>query len=208
MSDESGKINIAGEKNRDRLRSMLRRFFEYKRTYEPSLNMNWEEIEVKVLLRLGYAPVEEEGGEEGEPEESTDPTIPEEPEKPDLLLTLDGLREAGLSAREVFGKGGLSRYLTTFGDGKINLNTAPRAVLYALSEDFDLAITERIAEYRGGPDGGPGVYKPFEETKDLTLVDGIVNQRLIVLVNTSERFDHGITLAATPHIARTENVEE
>jgi hypothetical protein len=96
--------------------------------------------------------------------------------KPEPLLTLDGLREAGLGLEDLFGKRGLSRYLTCFGDGKINLNTAPRAVLYALDEEFDAAIVDRIAQYRGDPEGLEGVYKPFEEPKDLRLVEGMVER--------------------------------
>ncbi len=158
VADESGKINIARDGDRARLGRMVGRLFEYLRKYEAGDTRRWREVESRIWARLGLGTAEE-GGERT---------------KPESLLTLDGLREAGLGAEDLFGKRGLSRYLTCFGDGKINLNTAPRAVLYALDEEFDAAIVDRIAQYRGDPDGGEGVYKPFEEPKDLRLVEGMV----------------------------------
>jgi hypothetical protein len=56
------------------------------------------------------------------------------------------------------------------------LNTATRAVLYAIDPEFDDAMVERIAGYRGKREGDPGPYKPFEEPQDLMLVEGIVNR--------------------------------
>jgi hypothetical protein len=92
------------------------------------------------------------------------------------LLTLDGLRESGLERDEVFGAEGLCRFLTCFGDGTINLNTAPRAVLSCIDPECDDAMVERIARFRGKGDGAFGVYRPFQEPRDLMLVEGIVNR--------------------------------
>lgn len=89
------------------------------------------------------------------------------------LYSLDGLREAGVEAFEI-----LSPYLTCFGDGLINLNTAPRAVLYAIDPEVDEMMADRIASYRGGREGEVGRYRPFEDSQDLMLVDGIVTRTL------------------------------
>ncbi len=90
------------------------------------------------------------------------------------LMTLDGLREAGLSPEDV---AALAPYLTCFGNGTVNLNTAARAVLFALDEEMDEAQVERIASYRGKGEGEKGTYRAFEDAKDLMLVDGIVVRR-------------------------------
>ncbi len=153
ISDESGKLNIAraisnpGEA--PPIRDAVRRHFEYLARLHPKGGRNWNDLEDKVLRRLS----------------SREP-----------LQSLDGLREAGLEVSLVFGSDGLSRYLTCFGDGKINLNTAPRAVLASLDSEFDDAMVERVAGYRGNREGEPGPYKPFEEPEDLMLVEGIVNR--------------------------------
>ena len=167
VSDESGKIKIAVTAGQggdtSRLGRTLRRLFEYLRRHQAGRTEELRKIEGKLISRLGL----------DEPKEG------ESPPKPEPLLTLDGLREAGLSIEQVFGKDGLHRYLTCFGDGKINLNTAPRAVLYTLDDDFDVGIVDRIAAYRGDPEGEEGVYKAFQETRDLELVDGIVERTVV-----------------------------
>jgi general secretion pathway protein K len=164
VSDESGKINIVQKPTEQgdgtRLARQLARLFDYLRRFEPGRTEELRGMEARLVLRLGLLPAEKG----------------EVPMKPDPLFTLDGLREAGLSVRQVFGKGGLARYLTCFGDGKINLNTAPRAVLYALDEDLDVEMADRISAWRGDPDGKAGIYKPFEDPKDLELVQGVVER--------------------------------
>jgi len=43
---------------------------------------------------------------------------------------------------------GLRQLLTVYGDGKININTAPKPVLRALSEDVTADLADRMDEYR------------------------------------------------------------
>lgn len=43
---------------------------------------------------------------------------------------------------------GISAYLTIYGDGKININTADDIVLQALSEDLDESLIEEMDDYR------------------------------------------------------------
>jgi hypothetical protein len=156
LADESGKLNIArawtapGE--RDLVRIRLSRLFGYLRRHEPLRDGEWKEAEQGLLRRM---------------------------EDPETLLSLDGLRETGLRAPTLFGPDGLHRFLTCHGDGRINLNTAPRAVLFALGEAFDEALVDRIAAYRGSGQGAPGAYRPFEDPRDLMLVDGIVTRLFV-----------------------------
>jgi general secretion pathway protein K len=163
IADESGKINIARALSHSdevpRLREMLDRLFDYLRQENPG----GQGTQDKVLARLGIIPKTEK-----------DPS-----RRPGPLFTLDGLREAGLEMSEVFGNSGLSRYLTCFGDGKINLNTAPPAVLYALGKDFDPAMVDRIVRFRGKGEDQRVAFTPFKEPRDLELVDGVV-ERLTV----------------------------
>jgi len=162
VSDESGKINIARKPGTrgdpTRLTRELHRLFEYLERYEPGRTEELRDLERRLDLRLGLIPPEE--GDVA----------------PDPLLTLDGLREAGIGTAQIFGKGGLAQYLTCFGDGKVNVNTAPRAVLYALDPEIDAQMADRISAYRGDADGRTGTYKAFEEPKDLELVDGMVDR--------------------------------
>ena len=167
IADESGKIKIGpggqGSGGAANLEKTLGRLFEYLRRYEPGRTEELRDVESRVILRLGLLPPEK-----GEP-----------PRTPEPLVTLDGLREAGISPSQIFGEKGLSRYLTTFGDGKVNINTAPPAVLYALHEEMGIALAGRIAAHRGDTDGEKGEYKPYQETQDLKLVDGVVERNTL-----------------------------
>lgn len=153
VQDDSGKLNIARAiSNPDEafaIKDAVRRLLDYLARHEAKEGRNWKDLEDKVLRRLS----------------SREP-----------LLSLDGLRERDVEVSCIYGAGGLSRYLTCFGDGKINLNTAPRPVLASLDPEFDDAMVDRIAGYRGKREGEPGAYKPFEEPQDLMLVEGIVNR--------------------------------
>jgi general secretion pathway protein K len=83
---------------------------------------------------------------------------------------------------------GLQRYVTIYGEGKINLNTAPRVVLQAMfNKDPDIA--DRIIERREGTgtedevkvddpqNSGSG--NPFTDPNQLMEVDGITQPLLI-----------------------------
>jgi len=164
IEDESGKINLVrtsgSAQEGTRLAHGIARVFEYLRRHEPGRTEELRDAEARLIARLGLLP----------------PAPGETPLKPDPLVTLDGLREAGLSLRQIFGERGLSRFFTCFGDGKVNVNTAPRAVLYALDDEIDVSMADRIASHRGDAQGKRGIYKPFEEPKDLELVDGMVER--------------------------------
>lgn len=99
---------------------------------------------------------------------------------------------------------GLHRYLTVYGDGKVNLNTADKVVLEAMFNQ-DVEVAQRIIEKRDGlepgeeaPDedeleegeeGGEGS-TPFEDVNQVMELDG-VNQAVISRnkINLAEHFD-------------------
>jgi type II secretory pathway component PulK len=71
---------------------------------------------------------------------------------------------------------GLRELLTTHGDGRINLNTAPIGVLENLPE-VDSSVAEDILALRSGPDGLSGTqddigFSDWEQFADTTGVDG------------------------------------
>ena len=73
-----------------------------------------------------------------------------------------------------------SDLLTTFGDGRVNLNTAPAPVLYALDEGFDEALIASIEQWRGkiavaGQVGGGS----FESAQALEQIKGVVETSIV-----------------------------
>ena len=73
-----------------------------------------------------------------------------------------------------YGKGSdrdpLSSYLTVYGDGRININTAPLIILQTLSDDIDRSLAEAIVDYRDK--------KPFKSIEDIkeAVGDRIYNE--------------------------------
>ncbi|MGQ9614914.1 MAG: type II secretion system minor pseudopilin GspK [Spirochaetota bacterium] len=61
----------------------------------------------------------------------------------------------------------LSHYLTVYGDGMININTAELPILIGLSKDIDRSIAEDIISYREA--------QAFEKPEDLKNVDSITD---------------------------------
>lgn len=59
----------------------------------------------------------------------------------------------------------LDRYITVYGDGRININTAPAPVLLCISEDIDEFIVDDIIEYREN--------NHFSDEEDLKKVESI-----------------------------------
>lgn len=69
---------------------------------------------------------------------------------------------------------GIGQYLTTWGSGKINVNTAPKPVL-AVLPGMTPTMAEAIVRYRQGDDRQPGTAddRPFREVADLLNVKEI-----------------------------------
>jgi len=80
-------------------------------------------------------------------------------------------------------KPGLLELLTVFSDGKVNINTAPVYLIFALDKDIDWDLAKKIADYRKD--------KPFRRIRDLLLVRGItldITYRLESKVKVRSRF--------------------
>ncbi|MBE7461897.1 MAG: general secretion pathway protein GspK [Planctomycetes bacterium] len=172
VADESGKLRLpapdAKPEQTGRVRKQLVRLFERLAKDDPEHAEDWRRARKQLFLRLGWNESKAPGASVA---------------KPDPLPTLDGLREAGFTLNEVFGAWpadrlaptrSLSDYLTVFGDGKLNLNTASEEVLYTLDEELDAAQARLIAAHRGADDAEPEDLRPFRQVKDLELVEGMV----------------------------------
>lgn len=58
----------------------------------------------------------------------------------------------------------LSPYVTVYGDGLVNINTAPREVIMALSSDITVDMAQRVIDYREK--------EPFKDASEIRKVTG------------------------------------
>jgi general secretion pathway protein K len=70
----------------------------------------------------------------------------------------------------------LRDFLTTTGDGRININTAPKLVIQCLSEQMDPALAQMIIQRRRT--------KPFESVAELKDVPGMTDNIYLAIKNT------------------------
>ncbi|GAG76982.1 unnamed protein product, partial [marine sediment metagenome] len=82
----------------------------------------------------------------------------------DELFLLKGFDDEVFYGKEKE-RGSLNAYLTVYGDGKININTASLPVLQALHSDIDGSLAQEIVEYRKDT--------PFKKITDLKEIFGI-----------------------------------
>lgn len=81
---------------------------------------------------------------------------------------------------------GIAGWLTTWGDGKININTASREVLMTLPE-IEEHVIDAILEYRTGIDGQPNTRDDgFRDIEDVINKTGL-NPEVRELITTTER---------------------
>ena len=193
VEDESGKLNILRAAGSDeagaRARAALGRLFERLDKAYPF--QKWQEIGAAAMKRAA------ESAKGGEP-----------------LQTLDGLREAGISRELVFGsfkpdpgrpQVALCDYLTVFGDGKANVNTAPDAVMFSLSEEWDEALAGRIVRRRGARSAEESLgVKPFREVRELDAVEGMLrkDERGAVIANLLVKVQDSIGVQSACFSAR------
>lgn len=169
LSDESAKLNVLKAMGTSdeavRYRKSLARLLAYLRKTDDGNAQHWDAIEQALKTRLGI-------------DSNT---------TPDALYTLDGLREAGIGKDVLFGSVSdatagqkpLSAYLTTWGDGRVNLNTALAPVLYALDDEYSEDLVAQIESWRGNASTPSDPATAFKSPKDLELVPGIVQHATV-----------------------------
>ena len=170
LFDESAKLNvlkaIGTTDEAVRYRKSLARLLAYLRKADDGNAQRWDSIELALKTRLG---------------------IDKGTATPDALYTLDGLREVGIGKDALFGSASstntdqksLSAYLTTWGDGRVNLNTAPAPVLYTLDDEFNEELVAQIESWRGNSDTPTDTATAFKTAKDLELVPGIIQREIV-----------------------------
>jgi len=90
------------------------------------------------------------------------------------LCRVPGITRAYLEAPLEDAPGGLASLLTVYGDGRVNINTAPLAVLRSL-EALTPADARRLIAHRDGPDGKPGTDddRRFRDLSEVRTLLGI-----------------------------------
>lgn len=78
------------------------------------------------------------------------------------LDSIDEMMAVKGYAPQVYRK--LSPFVTVYSDGMININSAPKEVLMALSNDITAAMADKVIDYRGK--------NPFQNTADIRKVSG------------------------------------
>jgi general secretion pathway protein K len=123
--------------------------------------------------------------------ESLDPPYPC---KNGPLDTLSDLHMIKGITDDVYGK--ISKHLTIYSDGKININTASKEVLACLDDEIDEANAEGIIQYREE--------KPFDTKEELKEVVGDeVYGRIASIIDVQS---NAFNVAATGHVGKVEKV--
>jgi len=100
--------------------------------------------------------------------------------------------------REVFDR--ICDYVTVYGDGKININSASRQVIECLSEKMDAVLAEMIIDRRE--------FKPFDSIEELRdvpgMTDGIYNNiKKTATVGSTDQYYHVISQGNVDQLSRT-----
>ena len=199
--DEGGKINVNrlkredGRLDRRRVEALLGLFDILNRQHEEPIfsaalaaaMVDWvdedDEVEVFDFVLIG-----ENEGAESDYYEDLDPPYRAKNAPFDTLrelLLVRGIDEEILYGGEAEEEGeyktGLSRYVTVYGEGRININTASLRVLQALDREIDEALAQGVLDYRQE--------RGFEGIADIKRVEGITEEifrRVERLITTDE----------------------
>jgi general secretion pathway protein K len=115
-----------------------------------------------------------------------------------LLDTTEELLLVKGITQEVFNR--ICDYVTVYGDGKVNINSASRQVIECLSEKMDVVLAQMIIDRRD--------FKPFDSIMELRdvpgMTDGIYNTiKKTATVGSTEQYYHVISQGNVDHLSRT-----
>lgn len=102
---------------------------------------------------------------------------------------------------------GISDYLTTYGDGKININTADPLIVRALSDDMDDGMVEEIVSYRDDEENDlsdPGWYKTLPGMSNVAISDDLLTTSSTYFKVTSEGLRDNMAKRISGMVKRTE----
>lgn len=131
------------------------------------------------------------------------------------LERLDELLQITAISRDLFygtsGVPGIARYLTVYGNGKININTAPRPVLMALSKNMTDDLAGQMESYRtaaGNDLSDPTWYQRISGMSGININSGLISVRSKVFRIKSTGYLRGMSETATGVIERGDNPKQ
>ncbi|MBW2172068.1 MAG: general secretion pathway protein GspK [Deltaproteobacteria bacterium] len=104
-------------------------------------------------------------------------------------------------------KPGISNYLSTYGDGKINVNNAYPLILRALSDDLDDGMVEEMVSYREDKESDlsdPAWYKTLPGMGDVNISDELLTTSSTYFEVTSEGLRDAMAKRISGIVKRTE----
>ena len=121
------------------------------------------------------------------------------------LLLVRGITEELFYGTEE--RPGISKYLTTYGDGKIDVNTADPLILRALSDDMDDGLVEEMVSYRDDEDSdlsNPRWYKTLPGMGIVAISDDLLTTSSTYFEVTSQGLRDNLTKQISAIVKRTE----
>lgn len=100
---------------------------------------------------------------------------------PGQIFLVKGLGEVYRFGED--GEKSLLDFLTIYGDGTVNINTAPPEILQSLDEGIDSIVADAIVEYRREED-----FLTIEDLKKVSAVDGGLFDRIKGLINVKSSY--------------------
>ncbi len=122
----------------------------------------------------------------------------------ELLLVRGITKELFYGTEE---KPGISNYLSTYGDGKINVNNADPLILRALSDDMDDGMVEEMVSYREDKESdlsNPAWYKTLPGMGNVNISDELLTTSSTYFEVTSEGLRDNMAKRISGIVKRTE----
>lgn len=181
IEDESGKIPVhklvSGSAYNQQYRDILARFLSL-----PEFDLKPDQVESIIDSIKDWLDSDEDISGRGAESAYYQTLAPPYNSKNGALDSLDELLLVQGITPEIFfgaeGKPGIRDFLTVYGDGQININTAPKMVLMALSVDMTPERAEAMDNFRRDPANQVSDrtwYKKADNMAEVNLADNIIS---------------------------------
>ncbi|MBW2558252.1 MAG: general secretion pathway protein GspK [Deltaproteobacteria bacterium] len=103
---------------------------------------------------------------------------------------------------------GIARYLTVYGEGKININTAPKLALMALADGITGEMVSSMDEYRRDEENdlsGSNWYNNVTGMDGITIDSGLITAKSDIFRITSSGYLNGISRSVSGTVERNSN---
>lgn len=181
IEDESGRIPVhklvSGSAYNQQYRDILARFLSL-----PEFDLKPDQVESIIDSIKDWLDSDEDISSRGAESAYYQTLAPPYNSKNGALDSLDELLLVHGITPEIFfgaeGKPGIRDFLTVYGDGQININTAPKMVLRALSVDMTPERAEAMDNFRRDPANQVSDrtwYKKADNMAEVNLADNIIS---------------------------------